>query len=62
MSNTCEHVGKEPPSNFQCTSCEDTADKCNCNFCGMVWCEKCQAMISVDCDDVRIAWDRRKKN
>ena len=56
ISKTCPHVGKEHPINFQCGDCEDTADKCNCNICGMVFCNLCQKMIFIDCDDIRTAW------
>ena len=53
---TCEHVGKEHPMFFQCGCCEDTADDCNCNFCGLVFCEKCQKIIFTDTDSIRDAW------
>jgi len=56
MKKTCEHVGKEHPMFFQCMSCDDTADECNCNTCGMVFCEKCQDVIYTECDDIREAW------
>lgn len=52
----CEHVGKEHPMFFQCCSCEDTADECNCNVCGCVFCEKCQDTVFVECDDVVRSW------
>ena len=41
---------------FQCGNCDDTADACNCNVCGMVFCEKCQEFLFIDCDDVLSAW------
>jgi len=53
----CEHVGKELPMNFQCLDCEDTADECNCNSCSGVFCDLCQAIVWVDCDTIRDAWD-----
>ncbi len=56
MSETCEHLGTEHPMFFQCGNCEDTADQCNCNVCGMIFCEKCQEMLFIDCDDVIRAW------
>lgn len=56
MTDRCEHVGKEHPIHFQCADCEDTADKCNCNSCAMVFCEKCQKMLFIDCDEVVTAW------
>lgn len=59
MSKTCPHVGKEHPINFQCGDCDDTADQCNCNFCGMVFCNLCQKMIFIECDDVRVAWQEQ---
>ena len=62
MSKTCPHVGIEHPMYFQCGSCDDTADKCNCNVCGMVFCEKCQEMIFIDCDDVVEAWIKNHPN
>ena len=58
MKKTCEHVGKEHPMFFQCTCCEDTADDCNCNYCPMVFCEKCQDMVMISPDDIREAWYR----
>jgi len=58
MKETCEHVGREHPIFFQCTCCEDTADDCNCNYCPMVFCEKCQEMVMISCDDVVSAWRR----
>lgn len=59
MDKRCEHVGKEHPIYFQCGDCEDTADKCNCNSCGMVFCEKCQKMLFIDCEEVRSAWEEQ---
>jgi len=56
MKKTCEHVGKEHPMFFQCTCCDDTADECNCNYCPMVFCEKCQEIVYLDPDDIRVAW------
>jgi hypothetical protein len=55
-SERCEHVGKEHPIHFQCADCDDTADKCNCNNCVMVFCNLCQKMLFVDCDEVCSAW------
>ena len=60
MEKTCEHVGKEPPNNFQCCSCEDTAEDCNCNFSPMVFCEKCQKLVMISVSEVREAWENRK--
>ncbi len=57
MSKTCEHVGKHP-MNFQCLDCEDTADECNCSYTAGVFCDLCQKIVWVDCDDVREAWHR----
>lgn len=56
MSEKCPHVGKEHPIHFHCGNCEDTADDCNCNFCGVVFCDLCQDMISADCDEIVEAW------
>ena len=53
---SCPHVGIEHPMYFQCGNCDDTADQCNCSFCGFVFCEKCQKMIFIDCEDVVDAW------
>ncbi len=53
---TCPHVGVEHPMNFQCGDCEDTADDCNCNFCGTVFCNLCQKMVFIDCDAIVQAW------
>ena len=55
IAKTCPHVG-EHPSNFQCACCEDTADDCNCNYCAMVFCEKCQAVVMISPDEIREAW------
>ena len=52
----CEHIGKEHPMNFQCLDCEDTADDCNCNYTAGVFCEKCQAVVWIDCDEVVSKW------
>ena len=60
MSKTCEHVGKEHPMYFQCLDCEDTADECNCNYTAGVFCEKCQAIVWIECDEVVSQW--RKAN
>ncbi len=56
MNKTCEHVGKEHPMNFQCGSCEDTADDCNCNYSPMVFCEKYQEFINIDVGTVVSKW------
>lgn len=58
----CEHVGKLPPKEFQCIDCEDTADKCNCNGCAGVFCDKCNSCVWISCDDVRTAWKYLKIN
>ena len=52
----CKHVGVEHPMNFQCLSCEDTADECNCFYTEGVFCDICQKIIWMDCDDVRDKW------
>ena len=56
MSKTCAHLGVDHPMYFQCGNCDDTADTCNCNICGMVFCAKCQELLFIDCDDVLDAW------
>jgi len=53
---TCEHVGKVHPMNFQCLDCEDTADECNCNYTAGVFCDLCQEIIWIGCDEVRDLW------
>ena len=56
MEKTCPHVGKEHPMNFQCMSCEDTADECNCNHAPMVFCDLCQKPVMISTEDVVEAW------
>jgi len=62
IAKGCSHVGVEHPMYFQCTCCEDTADECNCNYCPMVFCEKCQEMIMISTDEIREAWYQNNPN
>jgi len=53
---TCIHVGKLPPEKFQCIDCSDNARDCNCFACMGVFCEECNEMLDVECEDVRNAY------
>lgn len=56
-SQGCSHVGLEPPQNFDCVDCEDNAKECNCHDCMGVFCRKCQNVLSVNCEEVRQAYN-----
>ena len=58
MTEQCEHVGKFHPIYFQCVDCEDTAYQCNCFSCAGVFCELCETMMWIECDEVVEAWTK----
>ena len=60
--NTCPHIGVEHPMNFQCLDCEDTADDCNCFHSAGVFCEKCQKIVWVSCDEVVSEWYKQNRD
>ena len=51
----CSHIGDEP-KRFYCICCEDNAENCNCIPCMGVFCEQCNKVIDVECDEVREAY------
>jgi len=55
----CTHIGNHP-KNFTCIDCEDNAEDCNCNDCFGVFCEQCQEIVWISCDDIRTAYREKE--
>lgn len=60
MVKTCPHVGVLHPEKFSCISCYDNAEDCNCFVCMGVFCEECNEIIDIECEDVRNAYMENK--